>query len=179
MYLSDEERRGLHDLLRHPRTPPRTRDRIHLVLQSDDNRTPDQIARASHLSRASVYNVLNRFLHRRLEGLFDLERRGRVPILTPQMQARVLELARDEAEGHNARTIAEILEREFGVKVPRTTLGDHLRRLGLSWQRSRYVPGGEPDPELMAETVSRLDGLKRGQSSASSNSASATRRASG
>lgn len=174
VYLSSEERHELHDLLRHPRTPVRTRDRIHLVLQSDDNRSLDEIARTSHFSRTGVYYVLRRFLERRFEGLFDRERPGRAPVLTPEMRSRVLVLARDEKHGHNARTIAEALLAEFGIEVARTTLNDHLRRLGLTWQRSRYVPGGEPEPEMAAETVSRLDALKGGLNSGWSNSGSAT-----
>ncbi len=38
----------------------------------------------------------------------------------------------------------------------------HLKKMGLTWQRSRHVPGGSPDPVVAAETVELLDGLKRG-----------------
>jgi transposase len=168
VYLSDEERGELLDLLRHPRTPVKTRERIHLVLQSDDNRTPEEIARTSHLSRSSVYSALKAFLHQRLASLFERDRPGRRPRVSPEMEVALLELVCDQERGHTIGSLRAALLERFSLDVPRSTLNDHLRRMGLSWQGSRYVPGGQPEPEMTVETVLRLDTLKGGPNSACS-----------
>lgn len=166
VYLSGEERQELMDLLRHPRTPAKTRERIHLVLQSDDNRSPAEIARTSHLSRAAVYAALSAYRQQRLASLFELERPGRAPSVTPAMEAAIDELLREEERGYTATSLGEALFERFGVRLVPATLYGHLRRMGYTWQRSRYVPGGQPEPEMAAETVSRLDALKGGPKSA-------------
>lgn len=173
VYLSPEERQELLDLERHPRTPLATRRRIGVVLLSDDNREVKDIIKISRLSRATVYTLLKRFKLERLNALFDQPHPGRLAAFTDAMRDRVLEWVRSEDRGYNTAEITIELNTVFADKLARplgrAAVYYHLRRMGLTWQRSRYVPGGTPDPVLAAETVELLDGLKRGRWTASSN----------
>jgi transposase len=63
----------------------------------------------------------------------------------------------------NAAQLAEVLEESFGVGVTSEAVRQHLRSMGYSWKRTRYVPNKPPDPEQEREAREELEGLKRGR----------------
>ena len=62
----------------------------------------------------------------------------------------------------NATQLAEALEESFGVKVTPEAIGQHLRSMGYSWKRTRYVPSKAPDPDEEREAAQELEALKKG-----------------
>lgn len=63
----------------------------------------------------------------------------------------------------NATQLAEVLREGFGVEVTPEAVRQHLRAMGYSWKRTRYVPNKAPDPEQEREAREELEGLKRGR----------------
>ena len=49
------------------------------------------------------------------------------------------------------------------MEVTPEAVRQHLRSMGYSWKRTRYVPNKPPDPEQEHEAREELEGLKRGR----------------
>jgi transposase len=62
----------------------------------------------------------------------------------------------------NATQLAEALVGSFGVEVTPEAIRQHLRSMGYSWKRTRYVPSKPPDPDEEREAAEELDVLKKG-----------------
>lgn len=69
----------------------------------------------------------------------------------------------EEERTWNATQLAEVLKESFGVEVTPEAVRQHLRSMGYSWKRIRYVPNKSPDPEEKREAREELEGLKRGR----------------
>jgi transposase len=69
----------------------------------------------------------------------------------------------EERTWKNATQLAEVLREGFGVEVTPEALRQHLRSMGYSWKRTRYVPNKAPNPEQEREAREELEGLKRGR----------------
>jgi transposase len=61
-----------------------------------------------------------------------------------------------------------VLEERFSLGVTPEAVRQHLRSMGYSWKRTRYVPNKAPDPEQEREAREDLENLKRGRPKASS-----------
>ena len=62
----------------------------------------------------------------------------------------------------NATQLAEALAESFGVEVTPEAVRQHLRSMGYSWKRTRYVPSKAPDPDEEREAAQGLEALKKG-----------------
>lgn len=60
-----------------------------------------------------------------------------------------MEVKLSEERTWNATQLAEALEKRefFGIEVSPEAVRQHLRSIGYSWKRTRYVPNNPPDPE--------------------------------
>jgi len=113
-------------------------------------------------SRASVGRDLDRFEERGFEGLFDGTAPGNPPRITEEMRT-FMEEKLSEERTWNAAQLAEVLREGFGVEVTPEAVRQHLRSMGYTWKRTRYVPNKPPDPEHEREAREELEGLKRGR----------------
>lgn len=70
----------------------------------------------------------------------------------------------EEERTWNATQLAEALAESFGVEVTPEAIRQHLRSMGYSWKRTRYVPSGEPDPQEEEKQAreEELEELKKG-----------------
>ncbi|MEJ7816552.1 MAG: winged helix-turn-helix domain-containing protein [Rubrobacter sp.] len=112
-------------------------------------------------SRASVGRDLDRFKKRGFEGLFDATAPGNLPRITQEART-FMEGKLSEERTWNATQLAEALGEGFGVEVTPEAVRQHLRSMGYSWKRTRYVPNKAPDPEQERKAREELEGLKKG-----------------
>lgn len=128
------------------------------VLEFDQGRSAQEIALLLGVTRQSVYNWVEDYLHDRdPAALRDEEGRGR-PLSLDEDAERLLEtfLADSpQALGYpqvnwTVPLLQEVLEISTGERRSDDTLRRALRRLGYVWKRPRYDL--EPDPEQEKKT---------------------------
>lgn len=119
---------------------------------------------AKHFGRnlQSVHNDLNRFELRGVEGLADGRAPGAKPKVTAEIEA-FMKTKLSEDRVWNSSLLGEAVEKEFGVSLKREAVRVKLLKLGYSWKRTRYAPGKQADPRVVAEHQASLDTLKRGR----------------
>ncbi len=97
-----------------------------------------------------------------LDALKERIHPGHSSRITPEIAAGIrAELSKNEQVWDSSRLVQLVQER-YGVVIGRTALRDQLRRLGMSWQRTRYVVAGQADPHEKAAFSATLDVLKKG-----------------
>ena len=118
----------------------------------------------AHFGRSlqSVHNDLDRFEQFGREGLADGKAPGNRPSVTAEMSA-FLETKLAEDRVWNSTLLGEAVREQFGVKLGCEVIRVTLLELGYRWKRTRYAPGKEADPEVVAEHRASLETLKRGR----------------
>ena len=118
---------------------------------------------AKHFGRnlQSVHNDLDRFEQLGIEGLADGKATGAQPKVTPEIET-FMHTKLAENRVWNSTLLGEAIEKELGVSLKRETIRIKLLELGYSWKRTRYAPGKQADPEVVAEHQASLETLKRG-----------------
>ena len=62
----------------------------------------------------------------------------------------------------NSTLLGEAVREQFGIRLGREVVRMTLLNLGYRWKRTRYAPGKQADPEMVAEHRASLETLKRG-----------------
>lgn len=109
----------------------------------------------------SIHNDLDRFEQFGAAGLSDGKAPGNKPRVTPEMSA-FLETKLAENQVWNSSLLSEAVAEQFGVSLGREAIRVTLLELGYRWKRTRYAPGKQADPEVVAEHRASLETLKRG-----------------
>lgn len=108
----------------------------------------------------SIYNDLGRFEQFGVEGLADGKAPGNKPSVTAEITA-LLERKLAEDGVWNSSLLSEAVREQFGVSLGREVIRTKL--LELRWKRTRYAPGRQADPKVVAEHRASLETFKRGQ----------------
>jgi transposase len=154
LQLSDPEREGLQDLLRHAPLA-KAACRIQALLWLAAGQAADRVAEVLGVSRRTVYYWAERFrersdldLHSRLA---DAPRAGRPAtafgIIDPLIAAvidcdpRTLGYA---STGWTNHLLRKHLRRMHGLSVSRKSVSLALARLGIRWKRPRHQLAGRP-----------------------------------
>jgi transposase len=98
----------------------RVRNRAHAILLSSESYPIDEIAAICGVHRTAVSRWLDRFNEFGVDGLADLPKEGRPPILTEQEQAQAVEIALTNPKFPH-RQIGEI-KTETGKQISQYTL---------------------------------------------------------
>jgi transposase len=165
--LTEEEDARLREIEQDPYLKPKVRLRAQVLRLSNRRSNMEKIASYTGRSAASVARDLDRWNERGLEGLAD----GTAPGNPPRITEEVREYMRGrltEGRTWNATQLAEVLEEEFTVVVTPEAVRQHLRSMGYSWKRTRYVPNKAPNPEQERKAREDLEDLKRGRPKARS-----------
>ncbi len=160
--LTEEEDTKLREVEQVPYFKPKVRLRAQVLRLSHRGSNMQTISSYTGRSRASVGRDLDRFKERGLEGLFDGTAPGNPPRITEQMRT-FMEGKLSEERTWNATQLAEALEEEFGLVVTPEAVRQHLRSMGYSWKRTRYVPNKAPDPDEERQAREDLEAFKRGR----------------
>ncbi len=160
--LTEQEDARLREIEQAPYFKPKVRLRAQVLRLSHRGSNVRTISAYTGRSRASVGRDLDRFEERGFEGLSDGTAPGNPPRITERMRA-FMEEKLSEERTWNAAQLAEVLRESFGVEATSEAVRQHLRSMGYSWKRTRYVPNKPPDPEQEREAREELEALKRGR----------------
>jgi transposase len=160
--LTEEEDVRLREIEQAPYFKPKVRLRAQVLRLSHRGSNMRTISAYTGRSRASIARDLERFEERGFEGLLDGTAPGNSPRITQEVRT-FMEGKLSEERTWNAAQLAEVLEESFGVGVTSEAVRQHLRSMGYSWKRTRYVPNKPPDPEQERAAREELEGLKRGR----------------
>ena len=160
--LTEEEDDRLRKIERNAYLKPKVRLRAQVLRLSNRGSNMEKIASYTGRSPASVARDFDRWTERGMEGLADGAAPGNPPRITGEMKEH-MEQRLSEERTWNATQLAEALEEEFGLVVSPEAVRQHLRSMGYSWKRTRYVPNKPPNPEEELEAREELEALKRGR----------------
>lgn len=163
--LTEEEDLQLREIEQSPYLRSKVRLRAQVLRLSNRGSNIRAIHSNTGRSRASIARDFERFGERGFEGLADGTAPGNPPLITEEAR-RYMEERLTEERTWNATQLAEALGEEFGLLVTPEAVRQHLRSMGYSWKRTRYVPNKAPDPDAEREAREDLEAFKRGRSKA-------------
>ena len=140
---------------------PKVRLRASVLRLHREGWAAPRLAAYFERTEQSVHNDLSRFERHGVAGIADAQRTGRPIKLTPTHEV-VLRAKLEEDRLWSAVQLAEVLRAECGAQLTAQTVREHLKALGYSWKRARYVPGKALDPEVEQQHRVSLDTLKKG-----------------
>jgi transposase len=159
--LTEEEDVRLREIEQAPHFKPKVRLRAQVLRLSNRGSNVQTISAYTGRSRASIGRDLDRWERRGFEGLLHRTAPGNPPRITEGART-FMEGRLSEERTWNATQLAEALGGSFGVKVTPEAIRQHLRSMGYSWKRTRYVPSKPPDPDEEREALKELEALKKG-----------------
>jgi transposase len=118
--------------------------RMLAIANALDGMSRAEAARAAGMDRQALRDWVIRYNEHGLDGLYDRWGDGRPPRLTPQEQAKLLDIvlagSDPETTGISAYTredLVAICEKRFGKTFHPSSMSRVLKRLGLSRQKAR------------------------------------------
>jgi transposase len=160
--LTDQEDIRLRQIEQDPHLKPKVRLRAQVLRLSHRGYNMRSIASYTARSPQSIGRDLSRWEERGIAGLADGTAPGNPPRVTEEPRT-FMEGKLSEERTWNAAQLAEALLESFGIEVTAEAVRQHLRSMGYSWKRTRYVPNKPPDPEREREAREELEGLKKGR----------------
>ncbi len=159
--LTDEQRRELRERTRQAGLAPSTRDRLEMVRLADAGWSVPRIARHLGQHEHTVRPWIKAFLAGGFDALANKPRGGKVSALT----AAILQSVRAEvARGERTWTAAQVADwvaEHHGVRLSADRVRIHLRRAGISWQRTSRTLRHKQDPTEVAEREAVLADLAK------------------
>ena len=162
--LSEEEDARLREIEQDPYLKPKVRLRAQVLRLSHRGSNMKTIAVYTARGEQSVGRDLDRWEERGFDGLADGTAPGNPPRITGEAKTFLQESLSEEERTWNATQLAEALKESLGVEVTPEAVRQHLRSMGYSWKRTRYVPNKPPDLEEERKARDELEGLKKGRS---------------
>lgn len=160
--LSAEQDQSLRGLELNPLINAKVRLRASIIRLNNEGWSAARLAAHYGRNPQSIHNDLDRFEDHGISGLGDGKATGAKPKVTSEIEAFMhAKLAEDRV--WNSTLLGETIEKEYSVSLGREAIRVKLLELGYSWKRTRYVPGKQADPEVVAEHRASLETLKRGR----------------
>ena len=176
--LTDEQRTELRPRTRQRGLAPSTRDRLEMVRLADARWSAPRIARHLGQHEQTVRAWLKAFLAGGFDALTNKPRGGKHSALTPAILAAVrTELAKADRTW-TAAQVADWIAEHHGVCLSVDRVRRHLRRAGLSWQRTSRSLKHKQDPSEVEERQAVLTDLAKKGTWGSSTFATSTKPAS-
>jgi transposase len=176
--LTDEQRLELRKRTRQRGLAPSTRDRLEMVRLAAAGWSAPRIARHLDQHEQTVRAWLKVFLTAGFAALVNKPRGGKHSVLTPPILDAVrAELVKAERTW-TAAQLTDWIAQHHGVRLSVDRVRRHLRRAGLSWQRTSRSLKHKQDPAEVAERQAMLNELAKKGTWASSTSAILTKPAS-
>jgi transposase len=164
--LTEEQFQELKQRTHEPGLAPSTRDRLEMVRLSDTGCSVPQIAGYLGQHEQTVRFWIKRFLDAGFDGLINKARGGKHSALTPAM----LEMLRQEITRSqrtwSAAQIATWMVEQYQVHLSAGRVRHHLKRAGLSYQRSHRSVCHKQDPAQVAQKKAALEVLEKRGSAA-------------
>jgi hypothetical protein len=142
LYLTDEQRSHLENLIRSGSAPARTQTKARILLMTDRNsglvRKDAEIAESVMVNVATVGRTRRAFLSNGMDAvLYDRPRPGGKPKITGDIEAKLTMLAcSTPPEGHERWTIQlladKMVELNYIESISRVAVGKRLKKVNLS-----------------------------------------------
>jgi transposase len=159
--LTDEQRRELRAHTRQTGLAPSTRDRLEMVRLSDAGWSVPRIARHLDQHEQTVRAWVKAFLVGGFGALPNKPRGGKQSALTaPLLESVRAEVARG-GRTWTAAQLADWVADRHGVRLSADRVRLHLRRAGISWQRTSRTLRHKQDPDEVAERDALLAALAK------------------
>jgi transposase len=148
--LSDEQRRDLYHRTRAPGLPATTRDRLEMIRLSDAGWSVPKIARHLDLHEQTVRTWLKVFLAAGFDALPNKPQARPHSARTPELLTVARTMMRTSGRTWTGGQLAAWLAAEHGVQLSASRVRYHLRRAGLSYQRTSRSLRHKQDPTAVA-----------------------------
>lgn len=166
--LSEAEDKQLGELEHQRGLREKIRLRAKVLRLSHRGMSVEEIASYTGRHATTVLRDFNRWERSGvMEGLADGVGSGQRSPLGEAQQSFLREKLGEE-RSWTASQLAEAVNEKFQFKVNRESMRVCLHSMGYSWQRHRYVPGKQPDAEVLAAKQAEFDSLKKEPSAATS-----------
>jgi len=142
LYLTDEQRSHLENLIRSGCAPARTQTKARILLMTDRNsglaRKDAEIAESVMVNVATVGRTRRMFINKSMgAALYDLPRIGSKPKITGDIEAKLTMLAcSTPPEGYDRWTIQmladKMVELHYIESISRVAVGRRLKKVNLS-----------------------------------------------
>ena len=160
--LTAEQRQALKQRARQRQIAGSTRDRLEMVRLSDAGWSVPRIARHLDWHEQTVRTWIKAFLAGSVEALENKPRGGKSSALTPQMVSAAREEIAKSQRVWSSSQIAAWLAEQYQVRLSERRVREHLRRGGLSWQRTSRSLQHKQKPAEVAATKATLETLQKG-----------------
>ena len=134
----------------------RTRAQV-VLLAAEQGLVAAEIGTIVRLNEQTIRRWLKRYTVEGLNGLLDVPRPGRPPIVTPAYQQRLLQLVRQRPRSlgqpfslWTTWRLADVLAEETGIRVDAETVRRHLAQAGIVLSRPQHTISS-PDPQYMVK----------------------------
>ncbi len=159
--LTDHQRQELRQRTRQTGITPSIRDRLEMVRLSDAGWSVPTIARHLGQHEQTVRAWIKAFLDGGFDALPNKPRGGKASALTLTMLDTVrTEVAKGERTWTAAQLAAWIAD-HHGVRLSTDRLRVHLRRAGITWQRTRRSLKHKQEPTEVVERQAVLTDLAK------------------
>ncbi len=151
--LSEEERRGLHQMTQSRTLPAGDVMRSRMVLLLADGASYQKIQDLLDTTAPTIARWKNRFLQHRIAGLMEERHPGQQPsVRTPKLQAKVLAAIKEGPKDGSTHWSCRKLARRF--RVSKDTVQRILAQADVRPHRlERYMASDDPDFETKAADV--------------------------
>lgn len=165
--LTPEDETRLQQLLFAADVLPCERKRYFALWHAHQGLSSYKIADMGIMTATRVRRVITLYREGGLDALKERIHPGRQSQITPEIGEDLKRLVLRDDRVWTAKTLGEYLAQTYDIHLKVTAITNQLHKLGLTWQRTRYVVAGQADPEEKAKFKENLELVKRGPSSVS------------
>jgi len=140
--LTEQQRTELNKLIKSGTAQARVLTRARIVLMASKGETNQHIARSLDTSERTVIRIRQRFIQEGMQALYERPRPGRVPIITGDIEAKLVTLAcSTPPQGRGRWTLQLLADKmvELGYVQSISDVGvmKRLKKIGLDLGASR------------------------------------------
>ncbi|MCP4977443.1 MAG: IS630 family transposase [Maribacter sp.] len=156
--IDEKQESGLRELMKNS-VNHRIRIRAHSILLSAKGYAIEIIADIFQVARDTVSSWIDRWVQSGINGLSDMPRSGRPPLLTDEERDKLLELIKKYPQ--SIRTVISRLYEMTGKSVSSKTIRRLAEAAGLIWKRVRKSLKSKRDQEHFEKTEEEIRVLEK------------------
>lgn len=112
---------------------PKVRNRAQCIVLSYEGYEIEELMTIFRVSRKTIYNWLTRWEDQKFRGLYDQKGRGRNPKLSSDKEEQVKDWVEETPK--NLNKVVTKIEKEWDIKISKSTLKRLLKKLNMVWKR--------------------------------------------
>jgi len=160
--LTEAQRQQLHQRIRQPSLPARTRERLEMVRLSDAGWKIPRIAAHLQQHEQTVRRWIKAYLKDGFDALSDQPHPGQSSAITPDILAEVRTWLEKGDRTWNVGQIAKEVEKQQGLRRSARQWRHILRREKLSYKRTKRSLRHKQKPEEVATKRADIETLQKG-----------------